>query len=46
MPPAPPFAFLLADSAGGRNGFNPYGIAALGAGLIVLIILLIAFRKR
>ena len=30
----------------GRNGFNPYGIAALGVGVIVLIILLITFRKR
>jgi hypothetical protein len=26
--------------------FNPFGIAALGVGVIVLIILLITFRRR
>jgi hypothetical protein len=41
-----PVALFLADSSGGRNGFNPYGIAAVCAGVIVLIIVLIAFRKR
>jgi hypothetical protein len=42
----PSVAYLLAASDAGHNGFNPYGIAAVGAGVIVLIILLIAFRKR
>ena len=43
-----PPPYLLADSRsrGPTHGFNPYGIAALGAGLIVLIILLITFRRR
>lgn len=44
-------AALVGASAGtpvdrSDTGFNPFGIIALGAGVIVLIILLIAFRRR
>ena len=28
------------------TGFNPFGIVALGVGVLVLIILLITFRRR
>lgn len=28
------------------TGFNPFGIIALGVGVLVLIILLITFRRR
>ncbi len=28
------------------TGFNPFGIIALGVGVVVLIILLITFRRR
>jgi len=28
------------------TGANPYGIAALGVGVLVLVILLITFRRR
>jgi LPXTG-motif cell wall-anchored protein len=28
------------------TGFNPFGIIAIGVGLIVLVILLITFRRR
>jgi hypothetical protein len=28
------------------TGFNPFGIIAIGVGVIVLIILLITFRRR
>jgi hypothetical protein len=33
-------------ATGPESHFNPFGIAALGVGLIVLIILLITFRRR
>ena len=39
-------AYYLADSKGPDTGFNPFGIIAIGAGLVVLIILLITFRRR
>ena len=28
------------------TGFNPFGLIALGVGILVLIILLITFRRR
>jgi LPXTG-motif cell wall-anchored protein len=36
----------FADSKGPDTGFNPFGIIAIGVGLVVLIILLITFRRR
>jgi hypothetical protein len=33
-------------ATGPESHFNPFGIAALGVGVIVLIILLITFRRR
>jgi hypothetical protein len=39
-----PNALILAVD--GDSHFNPFGIIALGVGVLVLVILLITFRRR
>ncbi len=47
MLPVNALVSVLAAGNGHRDtGANPYGIAALAVGVILLIIVLIAFRKR
>ena len=36
----------LSLHTGPESHFNPFGIAALGVGVLVLVILLITFRRR